>query len=155
MAGEQRPPESLNLFRRTNQPDFCCAVPGRLPVPPFICSPAWKFAGTLEQPSQPPLGFRERAARVSVPGNREFNPGWHTALDLQNLLTVAEAVTRSALERKESRGGHFRDDYPDKSQEYAQFNIVVRRAQDGSMTLERKQIPAMRADLTQIVEENK
>jgi len=100
-------------------------------------------------------GLRQRAARVSVPGNREYNPGWHTALDLQNLLTVAEAVTRSALERKESRGGHFRDDYPEKDPSYATFNIVVRRAEDGSMTLERKPIPEMRDDLKQIIEENK
>ncbi len=100
-------------------------------------------------------GLRQRAARVSVPGNREYNPGWHTALDLQNLLTVAEAVTRSALERKESRGGHFRDDYPDKDPSYATFNIVVRQAPDGSMMLERKPIPDMRDDLKQIIEENK
>jgi succinate dehydrogenase / fumarate reductase flavoprotein subunit len=100
-------------------------------------------------------GLRQRAARVSVPGNREYNPGWHTALDLQNLLTVAEAVTRSALERKESRGGHFRDDYPEKDPSYATFNILVRRADDGSMTLERKPIPEMRDDLKQIIEENK
>jgi succinate dehydrogenase / fumarate reductase flavoprotein subunit len=99
--------------------------------------------------------LRSRAARVSVPGNREYNPGWHTALDLQNLLTVAEAVTLSAIERKESRGGHFRDDYPEKSADYAGFNIVVRRGDDGSMRVERKPIPPMRDDLKQIVEENK
>jgi succinate dehydrogenase / fumarate reductase flavoprotein subunit len=100
-------------------------------------------------------GLRQRAARVSVPGNREYNPGWHTALDLQNLMTVSEAVTRSALERKESRGGHFRDDYPEKDAGFAKFNIIVRRAADGSMTLERKPIPEMRDDLKQIIEENK
>ena len=99
--------------------------------------------------------LRSRAARVSVSGNREYNPGWHTALDLQNLLTVAEAVTLSAIERKESRGGHFRDDYPEKSADYAGFNIVVRRGDDGSMRVERKPIPPMRDDLKQIVEENK
>ena len=100
-------------------------------------------------------GLRQRAARVSVPGNREYNPGWHTALDLQNLLTVAEAVTRSAIERKESRGGHFRDDYPDKDPAFATFNTVVRRADDGAMIVERKPIIDMRDDLKQIIEENK
>src|SRR5688572_32760987 len=99
--------------------------------------------------------LRERAARVSVSGNREYNPGWHTALDLSNLLTVAEAVTRSAIERKESRGGHFRDDYPDKDPAYANFNILLTRAADGSMSVTRKAIPEMRDDLKQIVEENK
>ena len=63
----------------------------------------------------------------ACPGNREYNPGWHTALDLDNLLTVSEAITRAAIERKESRGGHFRDDYPDKDPAFAKFNIVVRQ----------------------------
>ncbi|MEO5589023.1 MAG: fumarate reductase/succinate dehydrogenase flavoprotein subunit [Gemmatimonadaceae bacterium] len=97
----------------------------------------------------------QRAATVSVPGNREFNPGWHTALDLQNLLTVAEAVTRAAIERKESRGGHFRDDYPDKDAAYEDFNIVLRRGDDGAMMVERATIPPIRDDLRQIIEENK
>ena len=88
-------------------------------------------------------------------GNREFNPGWHTALDLDNLLTVAEAVTRSAIERKESRGGHFRDDFPEKDAAYAAFNILVARNDDGSMSVSRQPIPEMRDDLKQIVEENK
>ena len=100
-------------------------------------------------------GLRERAARVTVPGNREYNPGWHTALDLQNLLTVAEAVTRSAIERKESRGGHFREDFPEKDGTYAGFNIIVRRGSDGGMMVERSPIPEMRGDLKQIIEENK
>src|SRR6266404_936571 len=56
----------------------------------------------------------ERAKKAGVPGNREYNPGWHTALDLNNQLTVSEAITRAAIERKESRGGQFRDDYPKK-----------------------------------------
>jgi succinate dehydrogenase / fumarate reductase flavoprotein subunit len=99
--------------------------------------------------------LRDRAARVSVRGNREYNPGWHTALDLSNLLTVAEAVTRSAIERKESRGGHFRDDHPDKEPAYAGFNILVTRQDDGSMAIGREPIPAMRDDLAQIIEENK
>jgi succinate dehydrogenase / fumarate reductase flavoprotein subunit len=99
--------------------------------------------------------LRHRAGRVIVPGNREYNPGWHTALDLENLLTVAEVITRSAIERKESRGGHFRDDYPEKDPAYAGFNIVVRRGADGSMIVEHAPIPEMREDLRQIVEENK
>ena len=99
--------------------------------------------------------LRNRAARVSVPGNREYNPGWHTALDLQNLLTVAEAVTRSALERKESRGGHFREDFPEKDAAYAGFNTIVRRTDGGEMVVERKPIVEMRDDLKEIIEENK
>src|SRR6266478_4415832 len=99
--------------------------------------------------------LRERARKVSVAGNREYNPGWHTALDLQNLLTVSEIVARAALERKESRGGHFRDDFPEKNPSYGKFNIVIRRAPGGEMQVTREPIPEMREDLKRIVEENK
>jgi succinate dehydrogenase / fumarate reductase, flavoprotein subunit len=109
----------------------------------------------MQQALEGLAALRNRAARVSVPGNREYNPGWHTALDLQNLLTVAEAVTRSALERKESRGGHFREDFPEKDSAYAGFNIVVRQQDNGEMAVERKPIVEMRDDLKQIIEENK
>jgi succinate dehydrogenase / fumarate reductase flavoprotein subunit len=93
--------------------------------------------------------------RVSVTGNREFNSGWHTALDLHNLLTVSELVTLAALERKESRGAHFRDDFPNKSDEFAKFNIVARKGPDGEPQLERVPITAMREDLKQVIEEMK
>jgi succinate dehydrogenase / fumarate reductase flavoprotein subunit len=94
-----------------------------------------------------------RAARVGVSGNREYNPGWHTALDLPNLLTVAEAVTRSALERKESRGAQFREDYPEKDPAAGRYNIVVRRAADGTMAVRREPIPALSPELARIIEE--
>jgi succinate dehydrogenase / fumarate reductase flavoprotein subunit len=99
--------------------------------------------------------LKERAAMVSVTGNREYNPGWHTALDLQNLLTVSEIIARAALERKESRGGHFRDDFPDKDPGHGKFNIVVRRGPSGEMHVSREPIPEMRDDLKKIIEENK
>src|SRR5262249_2675224 len=66
-------------------------------------------------------GLRAPAMKAGVTGNRDYNPGWHTALDLQNLLDVSEAITRSALERKESRGGHFREDFPGKDAEWGQW----------------------------------
>jgi succinate dehydrogenase / fumarate reductase flavoprotein subunit len=97
--------------------------------------------------------FWERARRVGVTGNREYNPGWHTALDLPNLLTVSEAVTRSALERKESRGAHFRDDFPSKDPEAARFNVLVRKSPDGSMQVSRQAIPEIPAELKQIIQE--
>jgi succinate dehydrogenase / fumarate reductase flavoprotein subunit len=99
--------------------------------------------------------LRSRAANVGVEGNREYNPGWHTALDLDNLLTVSEAIALAAIERKESRGGHFRDDYPDKAAEYSKFNIIVRKAADGSMQLERRPILPLRPELAAIIEEQK
>jgi succinate dehydrogenase / fumarate reductase, flavoprotein subunit len=96
-----------------------------------------------------------RAAKVGVKGNREYNPGWHTALDLRNLLTVSEAITRCALERKESRGGHFRDDYPDKDAAYGTFNFVIRKGADGRMELSRQPIPPMPEHLKAVIEEMK
>jgi succinate dehydrogenase / fumarate reductase flavoprotein subunit len=99
--------------------------------------------------------LRERALQVYVPGNREYNPGWHTALDLHNLLTVSEAITLCAIERKESRGGHFRDDYPDKDPQAAKFNLVTARGAGGSMNLRREPIAPMPPELTQVIEENK
>src|SRR5262249_13685385 len=95
----------------------------------------------------------QRARNVAVQGNREYNAGWHTALDLANLLTVSEAITRSALERRESRGGHFREDYPNKDNASGEFNIIVRRGADGVMKVLRENIPPMPAELKQIIEE--
>jgi succinate dehydrogenase / fumarate reductase flavoprotein subunit len=99
--------------------------------------------------------LKQRAERVKVPGNREYNPGWHTALDLHNLLTVSEAIARSALARKESRGGHFRDDFPDKAAPFGKINLVLRKGPDGRMQLEEVTIPEMPAELKQIIEEMK
>jgi len=100
-------------------------------------------------------GLRKRADKVSIVGNREYNPGWHTAVDLGNLLICAEAIARSALERKESRGGHFREDFPNKEAAYGSFNLVCKKGPDGRLQLRREPIPEMRADLKQVVEENK
>ena len=99
--------------------------------------------------------FKERAARVGVSGHREYHAGWHTALDLRNLLTVSEAVARSAVERKESRGGHFRDDFPDKDPAFGAFNHVITKGPNGEMQIKREPLMEMRDDLKQVVEENK
>jgi len=99
--------------------------------------------------------LRERASRVGVGGHREYNPAWHAALDLHNLLTVSEAITRSALERRESRGGHFREDYPDKDAAFETINVVVRKGPDDSMQVSRAPIPAMPEELKRIIEEMK
>jgi succinate dehydrogenase / fumarate reductase flavoprotein subunit len=97
----------------------------------------------------------QRAGKVAVDSNREYNPGWHTALDLKHLLTVSEAITRSAIDRKESRGGHFREDFPAKDPEAQKYNTVISKAADGSMKLRREPIPAMPAELKQVIEEMK
>jgi succinate dehydrogenase / fumarate reductase flavoprotein subunit len=99
--------------------------------------------------------LRERAANVGVTGNREYNPGWHTALDLPNLLTVSEAVTRAALERRESRGAQFRDDYPAKDEAFGRFNIVVRKGPDGEMGISREPVAAVSPELKSVIDEMK
>jgi len=99
--------------------------------------------------------LKKRAAQVAVYGHREYNPGWHTAIDLKHLLTVSEAITRSALERRESRGGHFREDYEAKDPEFGAVNMVVWKGADGTMQLRRQAIPAMPEELKQIIEEMK
>ncbi|MGQ0814425.1 MAG: fumarate reductase/succinate dehydrogenase flavoprotein subunit [Gemmatimonadota bacterium] len=99
--------------------------------------------------------LQERAARAFVSGNREYNPGWHTALDLEHLLTVSEAIARAGIERKESRGAHFRDDYPEKSAAAAKFNLVVSRAPDGTMRVRREPVTAMPPELQSIIQEIK
>jgi len=100
-------------------------------------------------------GFKARAENAAVSGNREYNPGWHTALDLKNLLTVSEAITRAALERKESRGAQFRDDYPEKDEQFAKVNTMIAKAADGSMQIRLEPLPEMPDYLKQIIEEMK
>ena len=99
--------------------------------------------------------FKLRASSAGVSGNREYNPGWHTAIDLNNLLAVSEMVTRAALERKESRGAHFRDDFPAKDDTFGSCNIVIRKGPGGEMQIRREPIPEMPAELKQIIQEMK
>ena len=99
--------------------------------------------------------MRKRASGVRVPGNREYNTGWHTALDLQNLLTVSEAITKAALERKESRGAHFREDYPSKDEKSDKFNLVIWKDDEGQMRIRQEPQKEIRTDLKQIIEEMK
>ncbi|HYJ06944.1 MAG TPA: fumarate reductase/succinate dehydrogenase flavoprotein subunit [Chthoniobacterales bacterium] len=97
----------------------------------------------------------QRAGKVAALANREFNPGWHTALDLKNLLTVSEAVTRAALERKESRGAQFREDYPDKDDAFGKVNTIISRTADGSMQIRLEPLREMPDYLREVIEEMK
>jgi succinate dehydrogenase / fumarate reductase flavoprotein subunit len=99
--------------------------------------------------------LRVASQKVSVDGNRDYNAGWHTALDLHSMLTVSEIVTYAALERQESRGAHFRDDFPAKDELCGKFNIVARKGPRGEVQLTREPIAPMREDLQQIIEEMK
>ena len=99
--------------------------------------------------------FWQDVKRVGITGNREFNPGWHTALDLKNLLTVSEAITRAALERKESRGAQFREDYPNKDDAFGKVNTIISKAADGSMQVRLEPLPEMPDYLKQVIDEMK
>ena len=107
-----------------------------------------KALGTIAQ-------LHERADRVGIAGNREYNNGWHTAMDLDNLLLVSEAVARAALLRKESRGAQFREDFPGKDAEWGKYNIVVKRGADGGMQVEKRALPPIPDELKAVIEEMK
>ncbi|HKG50082.1 MAG TPA: fumarate reductase/succinate dehydrogenase flavoprotein subunit [Actinomycetales bacterium] len=96
--------------------------------------------------------LRERAARVVVEGHRQFNPGWHLALDLRNMVDVCECVARAALERTESRGGHTREDYPGMDPSWRGVNLVCRLRDGSGVELTRQPVPALRADLAALFE---
>jgi succinate dehydrogenase / fumarate reductase flavoprotein subunit len=98
--------------------------------------------------------LKTRAGKTGITGNREYNPAWHTSLDLKNLLLVSEAITRAALERKESRGGQFREDYPNKEERFSKVNTIASRAADGSLQIRLEPLPEMPDYLKQVVEEN-
>jgi succinate dehydrogenase / fumarate reductase flavoprotein subunit len=97
--------------------------------------------------------LKAREARAGAPGSREYNGGWHTALDLHNLLTVSEAVARCALLREESRGGHTRDDFSKRDPEWGKVNLVVRKGDGGEMEVDRVPISPLPEPLKRIIEE--
>jgi succinate dehydrogenase / fumarate reductase, flavoprotein subunit len=94
--------------------------------------------------------LRARAAQVRSPGERAYNPGWHLALDLRNMLVVADCVAQSALERQESRGGHTREDYPGMSPEWRKVNLICSLDADGGVGLRRQPLVPMRTDLLEL-----
>ncbi len=109
-------------------------------------------ADEMEQALERLADFRARIAKLSVEGHRQFNPGWHLALDLRNMLTVSECVARAALERQESRGGHTRDDYPQMSAQWRKLLLVCALDGEGHVTINRKEQPPMRPDLLELFE---
>jgi succinate dehydrogenase / fumarate reductase flavoprotein subunit len=97
--------------------------------------------------------LRQRVAALSVEGHRQYNPGWHIALDLPHMLLVSECIARAALEREESRGGHTRDDFPAADAEWARTNLICTRTPDGGVTVTRQALPEMPPELAEIFEE--
>jgi succinate dehydrogenase / fumarate reductase, flavoprotein subunit len=108
--------------------------------------------GDLQQALQELEKLEERAKRIHVEGSRLFNPGWHLSYDLKSMLTISEAVTRSALARRESRGAHSRIDYPSLDTTWGKQNNII-SAQRGAMTLRQEPVPAMPEELQKILAE--
>ena len=100
-------------------------------------------------------GLKARARKVGVGGGRIYNPGWHTALDLKSLLTVAECCAKAALDRKESRGGHTRDDHPYTDDTWGTINVVLSQAGDGGVALRHEPLPKMPDELKALFQERK
>jgi succinate dehydrogenase / fumarate reductase flavoprotein subunit len=99
--------------------------------------------------------LRARAGRAGIAGNREYNNGWHTTIDLGNMMIVSEAITRAALLRKESRGAQFREDFPGKDPEWGKYNIVIRRGAESEMLVEKRAVTPMPDELKAVIEEMK
>jgi succinate dehydrogenase / fumarate reductase flavoprotein subunit len=99
--------------------------------------------------------YKERSKQTSVEGNRQYNPGWHLAMDLRSMLTTSEANARAALLRTESRGGHTRGDYPATEAEWGKWNNAIRQKPDGSMEIEKTPLPQMPAELADLFKEAK
>jgi succinate dehydrogenase / fumarate reductase flavoprotein subunit len=97
--------------------------------------------------------LKERVANLSVEGHRQYNPGWHLALDLPHMLLVGECIARAALERQESRGGHTRDDFPGPDPEWGRTNLICSRTADGTVAVTRRPLPQMPPELAEIFEE--
>ncbi|MGH3472063.1 MAG: FAD-binding protein, partial [Nocardioidaceae bacterium] len=98
-------------------------------------------------------GLKQRSQHLSVEGNRQYNPGWHLAIDLANMLLVSECIATAALERKESRGGHTRDDYPGPDPDWGGKNLVLTLAADGHVQLRHQPLPVMPDELKTLFEE--
>jgi succinate dehydrogenase / fumarate reductase flavoprotein subunit len=99
--------------------------------------------------------LQTRAEGAGITGHRQYNNGWHTAIDLSSLLLVSEAITRAALLRKESRGAQFREDFPNKDVEWGKHNIIVKRGGDGEMVVEKRALLPMPAQLQAVIQEMK
>jgi succinate dehydrogenase / fumarate reductase flavoprotein subunit len=108
-----------------------------------------EMKGALERIAE----LKQRVANLSVEGHRQYNPGWHLALDLPHMLAVSECIARAALERQESRGGHTRDDFPAADAEWARINLVCTSGPDGDVAVRRQPLPPMPSELAEIFEE--
>jgi succinate dehydrogenase / fumarate reductase flavoprotein subunit len=112
-----------------------------------------RTAPEMEQALERIEALKVRVANLSVEGHRQYNPGWHLALDLPHMLIVSECIARAALERQESRGGHTRDDFPASDAEWAKTNLICAPTGDGGVAVRHQPLPRMPSELAEIFEE--
>jgi succinate dehydrogenase / fumarate reductase flavoprotein subunit len=112
-----------------------------------------RTAPEMEQALKRIEALKERVANLSVEGHRQYNPGWHLALDLPHMLIVSECIARAALERQESRGGHTRDDFPGPDPEWGKRNLICSPNGDGGVQVRQQPLPQMPPELAEIFEE--
>jgi succinate dehydrogenase / fumarate reductase flavoprotein subunit len=99
--------------------------------------------------------LENKVESVSIEGHRQYNPGWHLAIDLHNMLLVSESVARAALERKESRGGHTRDDYPMTDNTFwGKLNLIVELGPDGHPGIRQQPLPVPPPELAALLEDD-
>jgi len=148
---EQAMREALGAFEREGENPFA--------VQSALQSVMQRNAGIIRDKAGLETALKEldklktRANKVGITGSREYNPGWHTAIDLQSLIIVSEATARAALERTESRGGHTRSDYPDSDEKQAREQIVIKK-EGGRMVVRREAQPPIPADLLALIKES-
>ncbi len=147
--------EALAPFGRTGNAENAFQIQGRLQDFMQALVGIVRTENELVEALSKIDAMKPLVSKIGCDGNRNYNPGWHTALELTHMITVAEAIAKSALERKESRGGHFRDDFPEKSEALSKINVMLKKGADGSMQLSRVQKEPLRDDLKQIIEEMK
>jgi succinate dehydrogenase / fumarate reductase flavoprotein subunit len=94
------------------------------------------------------------AGKASISGPRHYNAGWHQTIDLRNMMVVSEAMARAGLLRKESRGAHAREDFPDMDKEHwAKVNVILRKKADGEMEVLERELPAIPDEIKKVLEE--
>ena len=114
-----------------------------------------RLEGEMQEAVEKVNALRKRAVKAGITGSRDYNTGWHTALDLDNMLAISEMIALAAMERTESRGGHFRDDYSGKSEEWGKYNLKITRGSDGRPKVERVPVVPLTDEMKQVIEENK
>jgi len=113
-----------------------------------------RYVGIMRNEKDLTDGLKADAGKASISGPRHYNAGWHQTIDLRNMMVVSEAMARAGLLRKESRGAHAREDFPDMDKEHwAKVNVILRKKADGEMEVLERELPAIPDEIKKVLEE--